>query len=420
MSDRTLEPAELTIARLGRDGDGCADTADGPIFFPLALPGERYRDTADGAGERLGVPSPDRVAPPCRHFGICGGCAAQHMAPALYRSWKEGLIRAGFRTQGLEIELASMYFAEARSRRRAALTARVSGGKARLGYHERRSHSLVDLGECPVLTDPITIKFPALRELAVYIGAGAAKPGKPVELRIEVADLAGGLDVAVHGSGAPPTMQAAAQLAIIARRAGFARLTIEGLTVCAERDPQLITEAGAIVPPPGAFFQAVAAAEAHMAQLITAGIGKSKRVADLYCGAGTFSLPLARRARVTAIDSDKAALAALTHGARFASNLKPIEARLRDLAAEPLSPLELAEVDAVVFDPPRAGAKAQCEMIARSKIGTVVAVSCNPGTLARDCRILVDAGFELGVVHGIDQFLWSPHVEAIVTLTRRR
>ena len=410
----------VIITRLGRDGDGAADTPTGPVFVPDALPGEHYDVAADGSFKRQGGASPDRVTPPCRHFGTCGGCATQHMAPDLYRGWKEGLIRSGFQTQGLDIELAPLFVVPAHSRRRAALTAIVSNGRVILGYHARRSHNVIDLEECPLLTDAIAFALPDLRGIARQIAGDLVKPGKACELRMSVAALSGGLDVAVQGIGAPPSMQAAAQLAILARRAGLARLTVEDMVVCSEQAPQLETEAGAIVPPPGAFFQAVAEAERHMAGLITAGVGKSKRVADLFCGSGTFTLPLARRARILAIDSDKSALAALTHASRFAAGLKPIEVLLRDLFSEPLSPLELAGIDAVVFDPPRAGAKTQCEKIVKSKVNTVVAVSCNPATLARDCRILVDAGFQMGTVHGIDQFLWSPHVEAIVTLRRAR
>ena len=420
MTASPTDTTRLTIARLGRDGDGMTDAAGGPPFIVDALPGETYAAAADGTLARVGADSPDRVTPPCRHYGACGGCAAQHMSPALYRGWKEGLIRSAFHTQNLDIDLAPLFVAAPHSRRRAALTAIVTANRVLLGYHARRSHTLIDLSECPVLAAPIVGALPALRDVARQIAAADPKPSKATELRIEVAFLSGGLDVAIRGIGAPPSMQASALLATMARRAGFARLTVEDLTVCSEQDPRLETEAGVIIPPPGAFFQAVAEAERHMAALIVAGVGKAKRVADLYCGSGTFTLPLARRARVLAIDNDKPALAALSHAARFAAGLKPIAPLLRDLGSEPLSPLELADVDAVVFDPPRAGAKTQCEMIARSKICTVVAVSCNPVTLARDCRILVDAGFSMGAVHGVDQFLWSPHIEAVVTLTRRR
>ena len=408
----------LTITRLGRDGDGVAIADNNQVFIPDALPGETFVASSDGHYTRTSAAAVERIEPPCPHFGRCGGCAAQHMAPALYATWKSGLIRSAFQTQNFEIAPASLFVVAPQSRRRASLSAVVTGARVQLGFHARRSHTLIDLDACPVLAAPITTALPALREIGRHIAAPHAKPGKPLELRIDVAALSGGLDVSVHGTGAAPTMQIAAQLAVFARRAGLARLTVEGLTVCAEREPKLETEAGAITPPPGGFFQAAADAERHMARLICAGTAKSKRVADLFCGSGTFSLPLAQRARVLAIDSDKPSLAALSQAARFAPGLKPIETRLRDLFGEPLSVLELAEVDAVVFDPPRVGAKAQCEMLAKSKIKTVVAVSCNPATLARDCRLLVDAGFTMGPLHAIDQFLWSPHVEAVVTLTR--
>jgi 23S rRNA (uracil1939-C5)-methyltransferase len=409
----------LTIDRLGRDGDGVAVTPHGQVFVPQALPGEIYSESADGDFSRVGEPSPDRVTPPCPHYGACGGCMAQHMAPELYRSWKRGLIISALQTQNFHVDPAPIFTVPAHSRRRAALTAIVTSQRVLLGYHGRRSHTLVDLTACPVLAAPIVTALPALRDIARLLAQSLASQ-KAVELRILVASLTGGLDVTIEGTGTPPAMQLAAQLAIIARRTGLARLTIEGLCVCAERVPQLPGEAGPITPPPGAFFQAVAEAEQHMTSLVLAGVGKAKRVADLFCGSGTFALPLAKRARVLAVDSDKPALAALSEAARFASGLKPIETRLRDLFGEPLSPMELADIDAVVFDPPRAGAKAQCEAIVRSKVKTVVAVSCNPATLARDCRTLVDGGFEMGPLAGVDQFLWSPHVEVIVTLQRHR
>ena len=409
----------LKIIRLGRDGDGAAETPDGAVFVPDALPGETYAAEAGGHFERIGALSPDRAAPPCRHFGVCGGCVAQHMTPALYQEWKLGLIHSSFQTQQLVIERAPLFVVQPHTRRRASLSAIATNSKILLGFHARRSHTLIDLRECTVLAEPIVTALPALRDIARHIAAATlAKTGKAVELRIEVAALSGGLDVSVNGTGSPPAMSVAAQLAIVARRAGLARLTVEGLMVCAEGEPHLVTAAGNITPPPGAFFQASTEAERHMAELIVAGVGKAKRVADLFCGSGTFSLPLARRSQVLAVDNDKPALAALVHATRFASGLKPITTLHRELYGEPLSSLELADVDAVVFDPPRAGAKAQAEMLARSKIKTVVAVSCNPATLARDCRILVDAGFVMGPVHGIDQFLWSTHVEAVVTLTR--
>jgi 23S rRNA (uracil1939-C5)-methyltransferase len=173
-----------------------------------------------------------------------------------------------------------------------------------------------------------------------------------------------------------------------------------------------------VSPPPGAFVQAVAAAEGAIAEEVAAATAKVRRAADLFCGVGTLTFRLARAAAVAAYDSDAAALAALRAAARHAKGLKPIEAKLRDLMREPLSARELDGFDAVVFDPPRAGAVAQAAALARSRVPIVVAVSCHPGTLARDLRILVDGGYQLERVLPIDQFLFSAHVEAVAHLKR--
>lgn len=409
-------PAKIIVARIGREGDGVAQSPDGPVFIPHALPGETYLASGDGTYMLSGDVSPLRAVAPCRHFGICGGCVAQHMNAETYDAWKLDLIRTAFGTQALEPTLLPLITVPARSRRRAAMTAIVHGSNVRLGFHGRRSHALVDLAECPVLVPAIVDELPVLREIIRRLASSARRE---TELRLDIAVLGSGLDVAITGVDKPPPVQIAASIAALAR-GSITRLSVEGQTVCSEGDPAFQTSGGAIVPPPGAFFQAVAEAEQQMTALVLEGVGKAKAVGDLFCGVGTFTLPLAQHARVLAVDSDKPALEALSRSSRNAKGLKPIETRLRNLMAEPLSPLELSGLDAVVLDPPRAGAKSQCEALAKSKVANVVMVSCNPATLARDCRILTDAGFTMGPVQGIDQFLWSPHVEAIVTLTRRR
>lgn len=405
----------LVVTRIGREGDGVAECPGGPAFIPNGLPGEAYVANADGTYALASNTSSLRVAPPCRHFGVCGGCVAQHLDAETYSAWKQDLIRSSFGAHALAPTLLPIVTVPAHSRRRAAMTAIVHGAKVRLGFRERRSRALVNLAECPVLAPAIVAALPAMRAIARILALGARRE---IELRLEIAALAGGLDVAITGVGKPPPAQVSADIAALAR--GFiARLSVEGQTVCSEGEPALETSGGAIVPPPGAFFQAVAAAEQRMTASVLEGIGKAKAVADLFCGVGTFTLPLAQRARVVAVDSDKSALQALSRASRAAKGLRPIETKLRNLMSEPLSPLELSGLDAVVLDPPRAGAKSQCEAVAKSKIATVVMVSCNPVTMARDCRILVDAGFSPGPVQGIDQFLWSPHVEAVVVLARR-
>jgi 23S rRNA (uracil1939-C5)-methyltransferase len=204
----------------------------------------------------------------------------------------------------------------------------------------------------------------------------------------------------------------------MAERAPFAEVSLEGDIVVSRSAPRLTMSGVAVTIPPTAFVQAVGVAEARLADLVVDGVGKARRVADLFCGLGPFSFTLARRAKVLAIDSESTAVTALAAATRHATGLKPIETRTRDLFREPLARKELEGIDAVVLDPPRAGAQAQAEMLARSGVPTVVMVSCNPATMARDCRILVDAGFDLGAVTPVDQFLYAPHVEAVAVLTR--
>jgi 23S rRNA (uracil1939-C5)-methyltransferase len=407
----TAETDEVDIARLGAQGDGIAVTPQGPVYVPFALPGERVRVPGGGLPQLLSAPSPDRQAPVCRHFGACGGCVAQHMRPDLYARWKRGIVVEAFRQRGLEPEIAPLAPAPLQSRRRAVLTARRDGERIVLGYHRRRSHELLELEECPVLRPEISAGLAGLRAIA---DAAATR-----EARITVLATPAGLDVAVEAEGGALGAQSAARLARIGAEHRLARIAFNGDIVMERATPSIVLGAAEVVPPPGAFVQAVAEAEAAMVRLVAAAAGKAKRVADLFCGLGTFALPLARTARVAAFDGDRAAVEALAAAVRRARGLKPVEARVRDLFQAPLSARELEAFDAVVFDPPRAGAAAQARQLARSKVPVVIAVSCNPATLARDARTLVDGGYRFSAVTPIDQFLFSAHVEAVATFLRR-
>ena len=165
--------------------------------------------------------------------------------------------------------------------------------------------------------------------------------------------------------------------------------------------------------PPGAFLQATAEGEAALAKLVLEHVGEAKRVADLFCGIGTFALRLAERARVSAADSEAAAVKALQQAAAKTGGLKPVEAATRDLFRRPFMAAELKGFDAVVFDPPRQGAEAQARELVKSAVPLVVAVSCDATTFARDARILVDGGYKLVGVTPVDQFRYSFHVEMV-------
>lgn len=408
----TDEPREVVIARLGAQADGIAATPGGDVFVPYALPGERWRLDPGGTPSVRLSDSPDRRDPLCRHFGSCGGCSAQHMSEATYRAWKHAIVVQAFAHRGLEPEIAPLECVPLHSRRRAVLgVKRVSDGVL-IGFREGGQHRLIDMAECPVLDARIVAALDGLRRLA----AQALFPGDGGRLAITATEA--GLDVSLSTGKIKLTPALRARLAAEAEAVGLARLEVEGEVIAVRARPRLTIGGVPVEPPNGIFLQAAAEAETRLQTLALAGIGKAKRVADLFCGLGTFTFPLARKAEVLAVDGDKAALATLTEAQRRAQGLKRIEVKRRDLFREPLSTQELAGFDAVVMDPPRAGASAQSETLARSKVRRIVMVSCNSATLARDCRTLIDAGFKLGPVTPVDQFLFTPHVEVVAILSR--
>jgi 23S rRNA (uracil1939-C5)-methyltransferase len=418
MTMPTVEREALEIEALGAQGDGIAETEAGTRYVPFALPGERVEVEADGALRLVSAPSPDRATAPCRHFGVCGGCAAQHMSARLYAEWKRDTVVTALRRRGLEPDLAPLQRVAPGTRRRAVLTARPTGrhggGRIALGYHRRRSLELVDIEECPVLLPGIVGKLPALRAIA------AALPAR--EVRLTVLATPAGLDIAGETEGRrpgqPPPRSAIAGLGQIATEHGLARLSLDGETVIERARPVLRMGEVDVAVPPAAFVQAVQPSEEAMRELVLAALGRPKRVVDLFCGVGTFTFALARRARVLALDSNEDAVAALSTAARHARGLKPIEVKVRDLFREPLSARELEPFDTVVLDPPRAGASRQAQELARSNVGTVIAVSCDPGTLARDAQILAEGGYSVESVTPIDQFVYSAHVEVVAVLRR--
>jgi 23S rRNA (uracil1939-C5)-methyltransferase len=397
----------LAIERLGHRGDG---VAPGPVFVPYALPGETV--TAEVAGDRgrlvsVEVASPSRILPFCPYFGTCGGCAIQHLAAAEYRAWKRGLVATALAQAGLSPPLGELVDAHGLGRRRATLHAR----RGRLGFAVGRSHELVDIATCPILVPQLQAAIPGLREVEKRL----RHLGKPLDLQITATE--GGVDLDIRGSGRIDERTRLA-LAAVAGELDLARLSLHGDIVVERRPPLLRFGKAALVPPPGGFLQATEAADRVLADLVLAGAAGARRVADLFSGSGTLSLRLAQAATVLAVDSDRAALAALDRAARGAAGLRPLTTTQRDLFHRPLLPPELAAFDAVVFDPPRAGAEAQSRRLAASKVPRLVAVSCNAATFARDAALLTAGGYQLETVTPVDQFRHSAHVE-LVGLFRR-
>jgi 23S rRNA (uracil1939-C5)-methyltransferase len=413
---RMLE--RLRIERLGSRGDGIADTPAGAVYVPYALPGETV--TAEqwpGHPDRrrlvtVDIASPDRIAPICPHFTVCGGCALQHLTGTHYRNWKRELVLQALARFRLEAEVGAVIDAHGEGRRRAVFHARrTEHDVLEVGFAALRAHRVVAIDRCPILA-------PGLRgAIEAAWGIAEVLAGVPKPLDIQATATDSGLDVDVRGSGALTAAHAAA-LAGVAEAHRLTRLTRHGEIVAQRTTPTLQIGRARLVPPPGAFLQATAAGETALARLVSAHCAGARAVADLFCGVGPFALRLAERARVTAVDDDAAALAALRRAAASTQGLKPIEALERDLFRRPLLRNELERFDAVVFDPPRQGAEMQARELAASSVATLVAVSCNPATFARDARILVDGGYRLAGVTPIDQFLYSAHVELVARFQR--
>ncbi len=405
MSDERL----LTIERLGTRGEGVAQIEGRKIFVPHTIPGDTISAEINGdAGRIVEIiePSGDREAPFCPHYGTCGGCAIQGYREEAYRDWKRGLVVDALMRAGVNAAVEPLIDAHGEGRRRATFHARFEQAKPRVGFMQARSHDVVGIDLCPLFAPSMQAAIPAARAIA----ADLAALRKPLDL-VVTATLPG-LDVDIRGAGVLGDKYIQ-RLIALADRLHLARLTNHGHLVI-ERKPAHLQIGRALVHlPPGAFLQATQMGETALAQLAIDGMGKAKRIADLFCGIGTFALRLAEHAEIFAVDSDQSALAALSAAARAAPGLRPIKTERRDLMRRPLSPQELAAFDAVVFDPPRAGAEAQAHALAQSQVPLAIAVSCNAQTFARDAAILVAGTYRPERVVAVDQFRQSPHVEIV-------
>ena len=407
----------LRIERLGARGDGVGTCEDGPVFVAHALPGELVSAERNGERARLVEviePSADRVAPYCPEVGRCGGCATQEYSQPAALVWKRDMLIEAFAREGLEAAalVAPAIDAHGAGRRRATFHARAnSDGRIAVGFAEARSHAIAQIGACPLLAPSMAGALPAARA----VSATLATAKKPLDLVVTATDT--GLDLDSRGSG-PVGEAMRLRLVRLAEQLDLARLSIHGDVVVAQRTPTIAIGRASVAPPPGGFLQATVTGEETLAALAREAVGKAKRVADLFCGVGAFALRLAERAEVFAADSEKPAIAALDAAARRAQGMKRVTAEARDLFRRPLTPQELSRFDAVVFDPPRAGAEAQARALGASKVRRVVAVSCNAATLARDAKILIAGGYRLVEATPVDQFRHSAHVEAVAVFDR--
>lgn len=406
------------VERLGRRGDGVAHGDAGRALAALTLPGEAIEGEAQGdriPAPRILTPSPDRVRPICAHYRACGGCSLMHASDGFTTAWKRQVVETALAARGLPAPVEGVHVSPPMSRRRAVLSGRRTKKGALVGFHARASDVIVDLAECHVMRPQITAALPLLRRITV---AGASRSG---ELSMTVIHGPAGLDLTVAG-GKPMEPALFQVLAALAEEGDLARLTWqdqagEGQSIT-RRPPALPMGRAQVVPPPGAFLQATAEGEAALLAAVRDFSAGAARIVDLFSGCGTFSLPLAETATVHAVEGLAAPLSALDAGWRAAPGLNRVTTENRDLARRPLLADELNRFDAIVIDPPRAGAEAQAREIARSTVRRIAFVSCDPVNFSRDAQLLADGGFVLKRLRVVDQFRWSPHVETVAEFVR--
>ncbi len=413
----------LDILEVGARGDGVADLEGKRFFVPYCLPAETVEaEPLDKRGDGTACdlvevlsPSRHRVPAPCLHFGTCGGCALQHWRRDVYTGWKSDLIAKALAQRGVKAPtFEAPVTCEPGERRRADIVLRCQGKRILAGYHERGSQNVVDVGTCVVARPKINTAIAALR-LAIK---AILRDGTSADAVVNETDT--GLDVLIRPHrkfeltlAIRETLIALAESADIARVSWGDRATAEPVIV--RRTPQLILGDVTIEPPPGAFLQATKRAELVMRAGVTAWLGEAARTADLFAGIGALSL--GKPGKLSLFEYDRPSVAAVDATARKLGGNR-VTVQLRDLFRRPLSTKELDAFDAIVLDPPRAGAAAQCAELAGSKVKRVVYGSCDPGSFARDVRTLQDGGYRLEKLMPIDQFLWSAHVELIALLTK--
>lgn len=414
--EETAQPEE--ILRIAAKGDGV--TASGRFAWGAA-PGDLL--LPDGTLQ----PGPHHVAPPCRHFGRCGGCQLQQLDAQSLANFVEARVANASASQELGAErIAPPHLSPPHSRRRASLRAESSGGRIVIGYREAKSNRLVELAECPVLVPEFVAILPHLRKLLIQLGQGKGKgKGKHTHARIavdvELAMVEQGLDLALKGL----TVEGLAANEIMldfARINGLARLTLDqgyGPESLWEPEPVSVSLAGVSVPyPTGSFLQATADGEAALVSAAREWLDGAESVADLFSGLGTFAFALAGpQTKVLAVEAARDAHLACKAAAGRTG--LPVHALHRDLFRNPLQMDELNRFAAVVLDPPRAGARDQVEYLAQSTVPRVVYISCNPSSWARDGLTLIEAGYRLAEVRPVGQFRWSTHVELASLFVRR-
>ena len=386
------------VVRIAARGDGVTQSGR---YVAFGVPGDVLME--DGAL----APGTHHQDPLCRHFPECGGCQLQHADDEAYRAYLTSRVRDALDQHGLETEIRDAHLSPPRTRRRASLRALRTGKGVAIGFNAAKSNQIVDMQECHILRRELFALVAPLRSLLGPL----LQPRRTADLQLTLVDQ--GVDLVLKGI-AVSRLDEEQRLIDFSLRHGLARLSIDrglGPEILYEPEPATIRLSGTSVRfPPGAFLQATADGESALVSAVQNAIVGSRRVADLFAGLGTFAL--AARATYAAEGSRDAAQA-------LAVAAPGIRVEHRDLYRRPLDSADLKHFDAVILDPPRAGAQMQIGELAASGVARIAHVSCNAATFARDARTLCDSGYALDWLRPVGQFRWSTHVELAACFTKR-
>ncbi|MCG8492903.1 MAG: class I SAM-dependent RNA methyltransferase [Sneathiellales bacterium] len=417
---------ELTIDHVGAQGDGVGFKDGQTYYVPftaagdvvIAEAGEKRGNGQTASLKEIIQPSADRQKPECRHFGTCGGCNLQHLIPASLSNWKREKLKSILKKEGIEtVKINPVEVSPAYSRRRVEFVASKRKKGVMIGYHVRKSHQVFDVGECPLIhPDLISLVKPLRQMLSSFLPRNS-------KARLTLTHTLGGPDLLIT-CAVTPDLEQREILAEFASQNSLSRISCYHeeerlLEVISERkEPLIPVEEHTVSLPPGGFLQATMEGQDKLIELMMQALPKNASILDLFAGCGSFTLPASKNAKsLLAIEGDED----LTKALQTASNAQMlnISTDYRDLFRRPLLPEELERFDTVIIDPPRAGAKAQVEELARSTIKKIIFISCNPASFARDARTLIDAGFSMSEITPVDQFLWSPHIELFTVFEKQ-
>ncbi len=420
---------QIEITELGARGDGIGQFDGKPVYAEGTVPGDVIETNLWPAGKqglkassiKLLKESDRRQTPPCQHFGKCGGCSLQHVADDYYQQWMQERLRKVFSQQGIDdVTVLPAIMSPAQSRRRINLKALRIKDKVVLGYHQRQSHQLVDLKECPVAHPSLVALIAPLRECLAKVLDNRQQS------EVYLTKVSNGVEIMLS-MPKEPGLETRLTLTDFANTHDVSAISliVDGLQeVVIERRPPTVNIAGVgVAIPPAAFLQATEEGEASMIKAVMEALPsklpKKAKAIDLFAGVGTFSFALAQRLNVTAAEGALDAINALKYAANQMGNkIKPIDAIHRDLFRRPMFKHELEAFDVAVIDPPRSGAEAQMEQLAISSVPLIIAISCNPNTFARDAKMLLDKGYKMTAVQPIGQFLWSSHIELVTVFSK--